>query len=484
MSDTQAEQQRFCQLIRHTVRAKISILVLLLVVLFVIWSALSSGEQRAQEVDVKFCLQVIQDPYYYRGGLGEESCKAYDAKVTIETARHSHDNDPPPPTTATPEQLRKQVDDFLDHFKQFKDYDWNRRQAYGIRLSLPYIQGPVPLNAALMSLLWPFCALLALAAVVALKFKQTCYEIHLSTLLSNMKSGENDRSFALTEFLAGQMTEIIPRQEPRVFLYKKPIGLFPEAVVSGGLFVGAVFLSLNLLTDYVPQFNQHGDDDSSFAIYYACLYLFFVGLCFLLSRTRHFWRDSVSATIGGEIKGARLYSLHEIFFGNLDYSFAKVFAVTGLASLFLRWDDYRGFSLLCCATKVVDDGPWVATIVQLVMFLLVLFLLAPLLSTLPPGVWRGKLHTFTRRILGYGAPVILIYSGFIVFYHWITMYGQFKDFYLWPIFTGFNDVPNYFTTDDLPFGFRLFALSLFVVAFVEIYLRAKRKRDQLRRTKD
>jgi hypothetical protein len=480
MADAQAEQQRFCELIRRTVRAKISILVLMLVVLFVIWSALSGGEQKAEEVDVAFCLQVIQDPYYYPSGTGAEYCKLYTAKGTIQTARHAHDNDPPPPETAPPEELRKQVDDFLDHAQQFKDYDWNRRQAYGIHLSLPYIQGPVPLNATFISVVWPFCALLALAAVVALKFKQTCYEIHLSALLANTKSGENSKNFALTEFLAGQISEVNPRQEPRVFLYGKPIGLFPDVVVSGGLFVAVVFLSLNMLTDYSPQFNQQGDD-SFLALYYICLYLFFVGLCLLLSRTRRLWRDSVGDAIGGKVKGARLYSLHKIFIRDLHSSwFASGFAIMGLASLFLQWDDHRGFSMLCCATNVADDGLLAAIIFQLAAFLLVLFLVAPLLSMLPLNLWRGRLHVFARRVLRFGAPVVLVYSGFIVFYHWLAMYGHFKDFYLWPIFTGFNDVASLqngnFASDDLPLGFRLFTGALFLVALVEINLKAERTR--------
>lgn len=87
----------------------------------------------------------------------------------------------------SPEDVQKNLDEWFTHVQQFSDYGWNRRQAYRIELSLPYTRSPVYLNGPLISDVWPFCMLLALSAVIALGFRETCYEIQLSALIGQEK---------------------------------------------------------------------------------------------------------------------------------------------------------------------------------------------------------------------------------------------------------------------------------------------------------
>ena len=169
-NDSANYQQRFSQLAQHAFRVKVAVLLLLLGALFVVWSTLTQGSVKAEEVDKAFCFQIIKDPYYGPPGLrGDYSCNPILLlPITINEARHYHDHDAPHPSTMSPEDVQKNLDEWFTHVQQFSDYDWNRRQAYRIELSLPYTRSPVYLNGPLISDVWPFCMLLALSAVISL----------------------------------------------------------------------------------------------------------------------------------------------------------------------------------------------------------------------------------------------------------------------------------------------------------------------------
>lgn len=492
-TETLESQQRFAELARRSFRAKISVLLLLLVSLFVVWSTLTTGTTAAEQVDKDFCLRIIKDPYYWpSGGFGEGSCTPfYSAQNMIRMARHLHDDDAPYPTTMSPADVEKHLHEYVDHIQQFQDYDWNRREAYRIDLSLPYARSPVSLDGAFMSDVWPFCTLLALAVVVAFGFRQTCYEIHLSALIANMKPEDaHGRTFALTEFLAGEISEVTLGGR-RVFLFKKPVGLSPETIVSGALFMAVSLVSLNLLTDYSPQFTERGQELFSDS-YYVWLYLFAIVLFFLLLRTRRLWRSSLAEALGGEVRSARLFFFHRVLRFLHDRSVAGIrlesvviyaCVISGLASLFLHWGgSYRGFVLLCWPNRVFDDEPLAARTIQGVMLLAVVFLLVSSLSTLRIQVWRGRLLAAIQKARNVGAQVILVVSGFVFSYAFIGLYGFAKDSYALPTVEGFNyqaylNLQNLPTLGDADFslGFTLLAFSCGVLALLEICIEGERK---------
>jgi len=141
MPDTQAGQ-RFSQLVGRTFRLKISVLVLLLVALFVLWSTLTAGRQKAEHVDQEFCHQLVNDSYYWPTGLFASFCEPfYSARNIIHMARHKHDYDPAPKGTSS--EVEAQLHQWTQHLEQSQEYDQKRRSAYGIDLSLPYAKGPI-----------------------------------------------------------------------------------------------------------------------------------------------------------------------------------------------------------------------------------------------------------------------------------------------------------------------------------------------------
>jgi hypothetical protein len=487
-------QRRFTQLAQHSFRVKVAVLLLLLASLFAVWSTLTNGSMKAEEVDKAFCSQIIKDPYY--GPLevhGDRSCDpVLLLPFTINEARHHHDNDPPHPSTKSPQDVQKNLNEWLTHAQQFDDYDWNRRQAYRIELSLPYTKSPVYLNGSLLSDMWPFCMLLALSVAVALGFRETCYEIQLSALIREDQQPKTfGRDCALAEFLVGDISEV--KHDGRtVFLYKRPIGLFPEAITSGVLFGFVAILSLNLLADYSPQFSERGHeifDD----YYYIWLYVFSVVLFLLLLRTRRLWMTSVDKAVGGEVRSARLFFLYRglRFLRNksvagvhLESALIIMCVVVGLGGLFLHWGSYRGFTLLCCPLRVFngDDERVLGRVIQALMLIAVIFLIAVAASRWPTLVHQRRLHALILKTRALFARPILIVIGLIIFYSFIGVYGFMKDFYVAPAlglysFKAVQNLGNLPTpeADDFSVGFVMFAVACGVLATLELCFAQPRK---------
>lgn len=489
-SDKQALELQlgFAKLAQSSFRVRISVLILLLISLFVVWSTLASGTTAAEKVDKDFCLRIYKDPYYFPYSLGDVSCTEFMYAQTIRQARHQHDNDGPYPETMGTDEISKHVHEFLDHVQEFREYDWNRRQAFRIQLLLPYAKSPVSLDGLLISDAWPFCALLALSVAIAWRFRQTCYEIHLSSLIVNTRP-ENIRSrnFALTEFLAGDITDVAIDGR-HMFIYMQPVGLFPETILGAGLFITVSLFSLNLLTEFGPQFTPRGQELFSDS-YYFWLYLFAVVLFFLLLRARKLWRGSLAEVMGGEVSSARLYFLYRVrallrhrAIAGIRWEDVLIFlcAVLGIASLFLSWADYRGLVLLWNPAQVFDDAPVAARLIQAEMLLTVSFLLVSPISRLRNRVWGERLHALIQKTRSVCARFVLIFSGYVVAYAFVGVYGQFKDWYVWPVFVGPNF--NFFQTPqnlptlgdaDFSIGFTVFTVSCGILALLEIWFEAR-----------
>jgi hypothetical protein len=482
-------QRGFAKLAQSSFRIRISVLVLLLISLFVVWSTLTSGMVAAEKVDMDFCTMIYKDPYFFpRTWLGNASCTQSNYALTIRTARHAHDNDAPYPKTMSPDEVTKHIQQFLDHYQEFQAYDWNRRQAFRIQLSLPYARNPVSLDGQLISDAWPFCALLGLSVAMAWKFRQTCYEIHLSALITKTKPEKiRERNFALTEFLAGNIAAI-SIDGRNIFLYGKPVGLIPEVVLSGGLLLAVVLLLLNLLTEFGPQFTPRGEELFSDS-YYFWLYVFAVVLFLLLLRVRKRWRVSLAEVVGGEVRSARLFFLYKLrrflhhrTLAGIRWEDALVFlcALLGVASLFLSWADYRGLALLWNPTEVFDDMPVAARLVQAEMLFTVAFLFVSPISRIRNLPLGERLLRFLQTARNFGARFVLIFSGFVIAYAFVGVYGLFKNWYVWPTLVGpnfntFQVLENLPTLGDADFslGFTAFTASCGILSLLELWFEAQ-----------
>lgn len=485
-------QQRFAQLIAHTFRLKISVLVLALVALFVVWSTLTGGRQKADEVDKDFCQQIVKDPYYWPPGLFASSCEPfYSAQNIIHMSRHRHDNDPAP--TETGEKLQEQLRIWTEHGQQFQAYDDRRREAYRINLSLPYTKGPVFLDGALVSDVWPFCALLAISATLALGFRQNCYEIHLAALIQNVEAKDTHaRDFALAEFLPGSISEVKLGGRP-FFLYKKPIGLSPETLASWALFIVVTLLSFSLLTDYRPLFTERGEE--VFSGYYLWLYLISVLLGYLLLKSRSRWKSTLTEVLGGDVTRPSVFALHKcllafqhasirgIRYETIVVALCVILGVGGFCS---HWDEStRGYQYFWRLRDNLSDAPVAARCLQIILIAVFTFLAMSLFSVLLSYVRFRRLSNFMRKTRYVGAVFTLIMVGFLVFSVLLTAYGLIMNWYLGPILVGFNYASFLNSQNleifpsDLPPGEWVFIASCGLLALMTVAMKQRSTREKL-----
>lgn len=476
-------QERFAKLIGHTFRLKISILVLVLVALFVVWSALTSGRQKADEVDKEFCQQIAKDPYYSTLGLFSSSCEVITSvQSTIQTARHLHDGDFSDTSNKTPEKLREMLYVSMAHTQQFQEYEDRRREAYRINLSLPYTKA-VFLDGVLVSDLWPFCALLAVYAALALSFKQSCYEIHLAALIQSVETkGTRARDFALAEFLPGSTSEVRLSGRP-FFLYTKPIGLSPETLASRSLFIVVTLLSLSLLTDYSPQFTERGEE--VFSGYYFWLYLFSVFWFYLLLKSRRQWRTSLSDVLGGDVSSPKIFTLrrwlsaalHHASIRGIRYETIVVVLCVALAvgGFCSHWDEStRGYQAFWQLRENLSDAPIAARCLQLVLIAVFSFLVVSLFSILLNRARFSRLSDFIRKARYIGAVFTLTMVGFFVFSGLLTAYAGFLNWYLRPMLVDFsyasflNSQNLEIFPSDMPLGYWVFLASCGLLALITV----------------
>ena len=140
---------------------------------------------------------------------------------------------------------------------------------------------------------------------------------------------------------------------------------------------------------------------------------------------------------GGEVKSSRLFFLCKYFQqaeeDPLGPTLFYLCAGVCIGSLFLRWQDaFRGFLLVCCPTRVIDDMPIGARIVQAQMLFVVAFVVAMVSSRFKRRIHINWLRSVLQRIQTAGAYYILLVVGFMEFYRFIRIYGFLKDYYAWP----------------------------------------------------
>jgi len=436
MPDT--PEDKFAHLVGQTFKAKVSILLLLMVALFIVWSTLKSGQQKLGQVDQAFCLQLVREPYYAQGAWEFLCDSPRSASQWIYSTRLRLWEKPWPDPQKDLAASNQFILEFSKHIREFEDYDRKSRDAYQMELSLPYTKEPVPLDGALLSDVWPFCALLVLSTAIVLGFKQKCYEIHLSSLLAKTEHKERRaKDFALAQFLAGDLRES-NLDDVKIYVYKRPFVLSPNTLISGALFTVVLIQSLSLLTNYSPRFSERGEE--VFSGYYTWLYLFSVLMLLLLAKTRRTWRATVSEALGGEVWSAYTLAFQRFWQNWFTASWQKAyiiwFAILGLAGFFFRWEnDVRGYTVLWRPAALIPYDAKDARFAQLEFAFLSLFFLVCIMSVVTAGTGRNLWRRLVYRGRNVFASIVLVVVGEWIFFVWLSGYGMFMNFYVRPLLT-------------------------------------------------
>jgi hypothetical protein len=79
MASSNESEIRLAELIWRTVKLRLSLLVLAIVVLLVVWSSLLNGNQEAQKIDTKFCEYLVDNHNVVQKKLAEAVNKSLEA---------------------------------------------------------------------------------------------------------------------------------------------------------------------------------------------------------------------------------------------------------------------------------------------------------------------------------------------------------------------------------------------------------------------
>lgn len=172
MTDTRTEEARISELLWRTIKLRVSLLALAIFALLVVWSAVLSGNPRANSVDVEYCQKLVALTNSPMGDIGAKSGPApasQNLACSAATARSYIDNQ---------KALNGFFRSILGSLSQasqkryweeqslFSEYDSKRKSSYifQIQLSSEVSSGQLFLNALTVAEVVPF-VILGLAAI-------------------------------------------------------------------------------------------------------------------------------------------------------------------------------------------------------------------------------------------------------------------------------------------------------------------------------
>jgi hypothetical protein len=295
MENSNESEIRLAELIWRTVKLRVALLVLTIVVLLVVWSSLLNGNQEAQKIDTKFCEYLVDNHNAVRKRLTEEVNKSLESRPDIpksqpfilssedechigssrnwiEITRNTDEAIPleAPISPAIPplDFIAKAAD---EKWKAFADYDIQRHAAYRlqIQLSSQYSGSTIIVNALTVAKVIPFCVFVVLAILLILGFQQSAYRKRLRVLVRNKTGDGLSEAMAETQFFAAPLDRDPSRPE-------KYLAVSPVDLAIGALSVAVVLLLIGIVSTFLLNLVQLTDSivlSYPFALYASLIVL-------------------------------------------------------------------------------------------------------------------------------------------------------------------------------------------------------------------
>jgi hypothetical protein len=311
MGSSNESEIRLAELIWRTVKLRVSLLVLTIVVLLVVWSSLSNGNQEAQKIDTTFCEYLVDHENTVRKmaqeqaskSLGEllkkngiksgmpgtpplvfsseDMCHVGSSRDWIEITRHTAE-ELPWESTSTVDFVTKAAN---ERTKAFHDYDTRRREAYRleIHLSSEHSSSTIIINALTVAKIIPFCVFVVLTIVVVLGFQQSAYRRHLRALLRDKAEDHLSQAMAEAQFFAAPFHQVTSHPE-------KYLELSPVALATGTLSIVVVLLLFGMISTFILTLLHL--TDSIISSYPFALYVSLFLLTWVLGITRRSYLEN------------------------------------------------------------------------------------------------------------------------------------------------------------------------------------------------
>jgi hypothetical protein len=300
MTDTGTEETRISELLWRTIKLRVSLLALAILALLVVWSAVLSGNRRANSVDVEYCRKFVALTNASMSELGAKIPAPVlpDADLTCSTATaRSYVENERALNVFWRDTLGSQSKAAQKNYSErevlLSKYDAKRTSSYAfqIQLSSEVSSGQLFLNALTVAEIVPFVILGLATTVIILGFQQRAYKARLSQLAyenadSKLSILARTQFFTFPTFAAKRNS----------FGIKWPT-LSVEGIAIGGLAVALVLAWFGLLFAFAE--NVIHLTDSITHNYLSELY----GVAFLLAFWLLYTRRSYRETLGVGAEG-------------------------------------------------------------------------------------------------------------------------------------------------------------------------------------
>jgi hypothetical protein len=192
-----------------------------------------------------------------------------------------------------------------------ENFDKERRNAFNIDLSLPYVKDTFTINAIDLANLCPFVMLTMLTILLAVRFRQNAYEVVLASTFLDGRShpSEQARLHALAEFRAGTLT-MRDSMNGSVWVYKRPFATFVELPIALAFVALIVWYSARLLFLAGAALEA---THSVFFNYYGYMFTAAVAGLIILRKTSSHYTGYLRSILGGPVAGLLSYNLTRFF---------------------------------------------------------------------------------------------------------------------------------------------------------------------------
>ena len=333
---------RISELLWRTVKLRAVLLLVIISILAVVWSALLKGDKKAREIDLKYCKQLIEQANSQTPAIHLDEDQQCDpprmARNSVEAQRISTQSYlTVMQTLDLSKPSEKESFDKLFKLYQSKNdmlakYEEERADAYlfEIQLSSEYSSSSVALNGQTAAKLLPFVIVVLFAIEIQLGFQQSLYRRALGSLLgSTPLTSHRGQRLAEAQFFLH-----FARDETSSFWDVMVVP--PETLLIGILFLTAVVLFFAVLRTFIDSLLEL--TDSTIYNYPSGLLLFSFALGLLVLNAR--------AQYGREFRGPTESAADT---GGVDRGLVSrlwpfIFVVMGFSTLAMPWMETEGGS--------------------------------------------------------------------------------------------------------------------------------------------
>lgn len=307
--DTADEVSQLCGHIRRTLKAEVYLAALTLLALWVMWSVAQIGRERL--VSINSASADSRRAYY----AGDKMLANLASDVTPDRAWEADETEVVfdkafIAIAASDKRLLKAFQPQIARVSTIENFDIERRNAFNIDLSPPYVKQTFTINAIDLANLCPFVMMTMLTILLTLRLRQNAYEVVLAATFLDGRPhpSEQARLHALAEFRAGTLT-MRESLKGRVWVYERPFAKFVELPIALAFVALILWYSARLL---FLAGSALAATHSVFFNYYGYMFTAAVAGLIILRKTSSHYTSHLRSILGGPVVGLLSYNLTRI----------------------------------------------------------------------------------------------------------------------------------------------------------------------------